>query len=205
MTEERYQKLKKVLAHRREDLTLVLENVEDPHNIAAVLRTCESVGLQDVYIVTTDMPKHKKFGKEIGFRSSSSAAKWLTIHEYTSVEECVKVLREKYKKLYTTALGVDAVSLYETNLTESVALVFGNERFGVSGAMQSMSDGNFIIPQVGIIQSLNVSVACAVTLYEAFRQKMQAGHYNSTSLSPERLAMLENEWGLNSFEQIEER
>ena len=82
------------------------------------------------------------------------------------------------------------------DLSNSIALVFGNERFGVSEDILKFCDGSFIIPQVGIIKSLNISVACAVTLYEAFRQKNTIGHYNESRLAAEQLDLLEKEWGV---------
>ena len=94
-----------------------------------------------------------------------------------------------------THLSTDAVGLHELNLTEPVALVFGNEHSGVSEEIIDMADGNFIIPQVGIIKSLNISVACAVTLYEAYRQKTNARHYDQVKLEEKKLENLRNEWG----------
>ena len=191
MTPERTERLTSVLNKRQPDLTVVLENVFDPHNISAVMRTCDAVGIQDIYILNHKIPPHRKFGE----RSSSSAAKWLTVHQFTDAEECFAALRKNFKKIYTTHLSTDAVGLYELNLTESVALIFGNEKLGVSEEIIAMADGNFIIPQVGIIKSLNISVACAVTLYEAFRQKNNAGHYAEPKLAGEKLNILRDEWG----------
>lgn len=191
MTPERKEKLLRVLHQRQPNLTVVMENVDDPHNISAVMRTCESVGIQDIYVLTTKIHPHKKFGP----RSSSSAAKWLSIHEYVDAKECILALRKHYKRILTTHLSTDAVSLFEIDFTESIALVFGNEHDGVSIEISSMADGNFIIPQMGIIQSLNISVACAVTIYEALRQKMVAGHYHQNAMSGERIEGLMKEWG----------
>ncbi len=191
MTPERTERLESVLNKRQPGLTVVLENVFDPHNISAVMRTCDAVGIQDIYILNHKIAPHRKYGA----RSSSSADKWLTIHEFTDANECFTELRKHFKKIYTTHLSTDAVSLHELNLTETVALVFGNEKFGVSEEIISMADGNFIIPQVGIIKSLNISVACAVTLYEAFRQKNKAGHYNEPQLKGEQLETLRTNWG----------
>lgn len=168
-----------------------MENVHDPHNISAVMRTCESVGIQDIYVLTTKIAKHRKFGA----KSSSSAAKWLTIHQYTDAAACFAALREQYDTILTTHLATDSVGLYEIDFTKRVALVFGNEHDGVSDEIRAMADGNFIIPQVGIIQSLNISVACAVSVYEALRQKQAAGHYNQPSLATERREVLLKEWG----------
>ena len=191
MTPERYERLTTVLNKRQPDLTVVLENVFDPHNISAVMRTCDAVGIQDIYILNTKIPPHKKWGA----KSSSSAAKWLTIQQFTDAAECFAALRQRFKKIYTTHLSSDAVGLHELNLAEPVALVFGNEHSGVSDEIIAMADGNFIIPQVGIIRSLNISVACAVCLYEAFRQKTNAGHYDNAKLEGEKLQQLRNEWG----------
>ena len=191
MTPERSARLTSVLNKRQPDLTIVLENVADPHNISAVMRTCDAVGIQEIYVLNTVIPKHKKWGA----RSSSSAAKWLTIHQFTDAQACVEALRKKFKKIYTTHLSSDAVGLHELNLAEPVALVFGNEHSGVTEEIISLADGNFIIPQVGIIQSLNISVACAVSLYEAFRQKNLAGHYDQPKLGTEQLSGLRSEWG----------
>ena len=192
MTPERYQRLTSVLNKRQPDLTVVLENVFDPHNVSAVMRTCDAVGIQDIFILNNKIPPHKKWG----YRSSSTAAEWLTIHQFTNADECFTELRKRYKKIYATHLSEDATMLHQLNLTESVALVFGNETFGVSEEITKLVDGTFIIPQVGIIKSLNISVACAVTLYEAFRQKQIAGHYEESRLGEEQLKSLKEEWGI---------
>ena len=192
MTEERLQKIESVLNHRQNDITVVLENVFDPHNISAVMRTCDAVGVAELYVLNNRIPRHKKWGR----RSSSSAAKWLTVHQFTDAAECFAALRRKYKKIYTTHLSADATPLHRLELTESVALVFGNEHSGVSEEIIGWADGNFIIPQVGMIRSLNISVACAVTLYEAFRQKQSAGHYDRRKLSDAEAAALKNTWNV---------
>jgi tRNA (guanosine-2'-O-)-methyltransferase len=192
MTPERYNRLTSVLNKRQPDLTVVLENVFDPHNVSAVMRTCDAVGIQDVYILNNRIPPHKKWG----YRSSSTAAEWLTIHQFTNIDECFTELRKRYEKIYATHLGERSATLHQLDLTGSVALVFGNETFGVSEEITKLADGTFIIPQVGIIKSLNITVACAVTLYEAFRQKQIAGHYDGNKLGHEQLNNLKQEWGL---------
>jgi tRNA (guanosine-2'-O-)-methyltransferase len=195
MTPERTHKLIKVLSKRQSNLTVVMENVQDPHNISAVLRTCDAVGIQDVYILTTKIPRHKKFG----YKSSSSALKWLTIHEFDHLEECMNAVRKNFSKILTTHLSSDAVQLYDIDFTESVALVFGNEHDGVTDECRALADGNFIIPQMGIIQSLNISVACAVSIYEAMRQKMVAGQYDQASLPKAQMDELLTQWGVEEL------
>ena len=84
MTPERKAKLESVLSKRQDDITIVLENVFDPHNISAVMRTCDAVGVQELYVLNTKIPRHKKWGA----KSSSSAAKWLTVYQFENAEEC---------------------------------------------------------------------------------------------------------------------
>ncbi len=128
MTPERLRRIQEVLQFRQGNLSVVMENVQDPHNISAVMRTCDAVGIQDIYVLNTKIPRHKKFG----FKSSSSAQKWLSIHQYDSLSECVALIKEKYDKLYCTHLNAEATELYDMDFTQSMALVFGNEHEGVS-------------------------------------------------------------------------
>jgi tRNA (guanosine-2'-O-)-methyltransferase len=127
MTEERVEKINQVLDFRQENLTVILENVFDPHNIAAVMRTADAVGVKEMYIVNTILPTYKQFGK----RSSSGAINWMMIHEFTNLEDCITAVRKKYNKIYSTHLGTDSVTMHELNLTDSVALAFGNEQKGI--------------------------------------------------------------------------
>lgn len=198
MTPERTDRINNVLDKRQPALTIILENVFDPHNISAVMRTADAVGVQDLYILNTRIAAHDKWSA----KSSSSAAKWLSIHQYTDTTRCFAAVRKHFDKIYTTHLSADAVSLHELDLTERVALVFGNEHSGVSEETRNLADGNFIIPQVGIIKSLNISVACAVTLYEAYRQKKNAGHYDSAQLAPENRDMLFDKWRKNERQEF---
>lgn len=193
MTPERRERITTVLNHRQPDLTVVMENVMDPHNIAAVMRTCDSVGIQEIYVLNTMIARHGKFGK----KSSAGARGWLTIHQYDNTVECMKAVKAKYSHIYATHLGEKAVSLYELDMVQPLALVFGNEHAGITEECLKYCDGNFIIPQVGMVKSLNISVACAVTLYEAFRQRENAGNYNGvTKLPQEQYSALADKWGL---------
>jgi len=160
------------------------------------MRTCDAVGIQEIYVLNNRIPRHKKWGRQ----SSSSAAKWLTIHQFSDVGECFDVLRKNYSKIFATHLSSSSVDLYNIDFTQRIALVFGNEHSGVSEEILPLVDGNFIIPQMGIIRSLNISVACAVTLYEAFRQKNNAGHYNQRKLGETESKTLWNEWSLKNRE-----
>ncbi len=189
-TEERKAKLKAVLEKRQPDITVVLENVHDPHNVSAVLRSCDAVGLLEVNLIYYGGQKFPKLGE----KSSASARKWIHLNKYESVDECFSDLRQKNMKIYTTNMSVDSVSLYDLDLTQPVALVFGNEHQGVSREATEKADKNFLIPQVGVIQSLNISVAAAVTLFEAFRQRYAAGFYDKARLSDEMFEKIYRQW-----------
>lgn len=190
LTEKRLSKLTEVVKKRQKDLTVVLENIIDPHNLSACLRSCDSVGIDKVYLVydgTQPFPKLKE-------SSSSSARKWVEVMKFRSIEECYETLRENNFKIYTTKLTDNSKSLYEINFIEPTALVFGNERDGVSDLAVELADGNFLIPQVGMIESLNISVACAVSLYEAFRQRLAAGSYNLPQFDNNEIFQRLNKW-----------
>ncbi|MCL4159484.1 UNVERIFIED_CONTAM: hypothetical protein GTU68_015456 [Idotea baltica] len=177
LTENRQAKFKETISNRQTDLTIVLENVHDPHNIGAVLRSCDAVGINEIYVVnTTEMTQEQvlRFGK-----SASGAIRWVTIHYFENVTECFKVVKEKYKRILATHLGEQSKDLYHLELTEPVALLFGNEHKGLSIEALDQCDGNFTIPQFGMVQSLNISVACAVTLFEVLRQRREKGLYNN--------------------------
>lgn len=191
MRKERTEQLNRVLDLRQPDLTVLLENVYDPHNVSAVMRSCDAVGITEIYVLTTERPE-KKYNW--GFRSSSSALKWMIVHRFTDLDACVKAIRLKYQKMYTTQLGASSKEVYQIDFTQPVALVFGNEHSGCSPAIIAAADGNFLIPQVGMIHSLNISVACAVSIYEAYRQKKAAGHYDTPRLPIEQRRNILWQW-----------
>src|SRR6201986_752004 len=113
MTPEREQTITTVLDKRQDNITIVLENVFDPHNISAVMRTCDAVGVQDIYVLNTRIPRHKKWGA----KSSSSAAQWLSIHQYDDAARCFAALRERVVRVFTTKLGNASDDLYKISPT----------------------------------------------------------------------------------------
>ena len=190
MTPERERKFKEVISRRQPDLTLILENIHDPHNISAILRTCDAVGIVEVYVINTSDLLRKKLGK----KSSASARKWIKVNYFDNVAACVEMLKIKGFAIYATHLSSDAVGLYDLGLTKPVCLAFGNEHAGVSEELLRYATGNFIIPMVGMIPSLNVSVACAVSLYEVYRQRAKGGMYDKPGLSTKNIRELYSEW-----------
>jgi tRNA (guanosine-2'-O-)-methyltransferase len=177
MNQRRLAKIREVARTRQNTLAVILENVHDLHNLGAVMRTADSVGVREIYVVYSDpniTPKKVKLGK----RTSAGTRRWLDVYFYDDLDKCMEDVRKKYDRIFATHLEKNAVSVYELNLSERVALLFGNEKDGVSEAALKKCDGNFIIPQLGMAQSLNISVAAAVTLYEAYRQRKAKGMYD---------------------------
>lgn len=176
MTPERAERIAKTVQSRQLDLCVILENVHDPHNIGAVLRSCDSVGIQEVYLLVTD-PQMDIESIFLSKRASSGARKWLDIYLYTDLEKCISDVRAKYSQILGTKLNDESRSLYDFDLSGSVAIAFGNEHDGLTHEFVTHLDGNIEIPQYGMVQSLNISVACAVTLFEALRQRESKGLY----------------------------
>lgn len=192
MEAKRLERFKAVVGNRQLNLTVILENVHDPHNIGAVMRSCDAVGIGEIYVLYTD-PRIQRDRLELGKRTSAGTRRWIDVHLYNDPGACFQAVRNKYQHIYSTHLSEDAVSLYELELSQSVALLFGNEHEGVSPTALSYSDGNFLIPQAGMVQSLNISVACAISLFEAFRQRRAAQLYEipESEWTPERHSLLQ--------------
>lgn len=188
-SERRKEKIGRVLSRRQPDLTVVMENIHDAHNVSAILRSCDGVGVMQVELVYT-LERFPRIGK----KSSSSANKWLDRRKHAGIAECYSTLRSEGFAIYATRLGAGGALLYDLDLTRKTALVFGNEHRGVSDEAASGADGVFEIPMMGMIQSLNVSVACAVCLYEALRQRRAAGDFDRQKISKHQLASLYDTW-----------
>lgn len=187
---ERAAKLGRALAQRQPTLTVVFENVHDPHNVSAVIRSCDAVGVLEAHGVYHG----KQSFPTLGEKSSASARKWVDVTLHSAIEPCYAHLRQQGFAIYTTHMDSSAVSLYDLDLTKPVALVFGNEHEGVTTDARALADGNFLVPMMGVVQSLNISVACAVSLFEAMRQRMQAGMYDVPQIDANQLSLLEGDW-----------
>ena len=190
-SERRLTKIERVLHWRQPDLTVVMENIHDPHNVSAMLRTCDAAGVMEVQLVYTDT----EF-PDIGKKSSASAKKWVERKRFKSIVECYSNLKKDGFMVYATRIGEESKTPYQLDFKRKAALVFGNEHRGVSDEAANLADGLVQIPMFGMIESLNVSVACAVLLYEAVRQRMDAGKYSSSSLSDPVLSKLVKSWAM---------
>ncbi len=189
VSEKRLQKIKSVILARQFDLTLIIENIHDPHNVSAILRTCDAVGINKVHLVYTI----EKFPK-LGRKSSGSAVKWIEKEKHQDIQTCFKSLHSQGFNIFASTLEEDSISLYDIDFTKKVAIVLGNEHRGVSKEGIEFSDKKFMIPMKGMVQSLNVSVAAAIILYEAFRQRTSKGFYEKTTLNDSEYNLLIEKW-----------
>lgn len=191
MTEKRLNKFRKVTGQRQKYLTVILENIHDAHNVSAVLRTADSVGIDKIYLVY-----NQETFPRISRISSASAKKWIEVVKFKSVKDCYTDLKKDRYNIYSTGMGTGkkSYSLYELDLTKRVALVFGNEHRGLSEEAVNLSDKNFLIPMKGMVQSLNVSVSAAVCLYEALRQREKKGMYEKSRYTKKELETKLNQY-----------
>ncbi len=171
---KRLARIREVVSNRQHDLTVILENVHDVHNISAVMRSCEAVGIKELFVIwTQDDREHVSLGQ----RSSAGSRKWLDVHVFRSVKQCFDFVRQRYSSIQVASLGENSRDMHDLDMTTSLALLFGNEHQGASQEAIDLSDGQFIISQYGMVQSLNISVSCAVTIFEAMRQRKLASKY----------------------------
>jgi tRNA (guanosine-2'-O-)-methyltransferase len=204
LSEERIEKLLRTIGKRQWDVTVILENVHDPHNLGAVLRSCETVGITEVYILYTEQTTNA--ARYIGRNASGGVSKWIKAHFFTDLNACFTAVKSKYDKIYATHLYEDSVSIYEKKLTTSMAFLFGNEHNGISKEALALTDGNIMIPMQGLAESLNVSVACSIMLYEMMRQRLEVGLYDkSFDLNDEKSNALLHSFLQNTQPRIYEK
>jgi tRNA (guanosine-2'-O-)-methyltransferase len=174
---DRKARIDAVVANRTRTLTAVLEAFCDPQNVNAVLRTCEAFGVQEIHVVEGPMKPYDR-NKKI----SQNADKWLDLRRWTSTRECLAHLKAEGFAIYATHLEEGARELGALSFAGKVALVFGNESRGVSDEALAMSDARFAIPMHGFVQSLNVSVAAAISLAKAMeRREAERGRHGDLS------------------------
>jgi len=188
MTPERVARLDAVLARRQPDLTVYAENLHKPKNFSAMVRNCDAAGINEMHVLPreNDLRKH--------WRTSQGAEKWMYIKTHSSAEEACGYLKSQGFFLVAAHLSETAVDYKDIDYTQPIAIVLGTELFGVSETTLSFADQQISIPMMGVSQSLNVSVACAIVLYEAQRQRQAAGMYEHCRLDEKSLARQRFEW-----------
>lgn len=188
MTERRRARIEQVLKYRQKDLTLVLANIHDPHNVSAIYRSCDAFGVASVhlYYTTCAFPALSK-------KTSASARKWVDTVRHDDKASLFAALRASPCQVLATSCTATARPVGEYDFTRPTAIIMGNEHAGVPEELIPHVDGEVYIPMYGMIQSFNVSVAAALMLAEASRQRAAAGMYERLSWTDgeyaERLAL----------------
>lgn len=182
ITPRRLQRMASVLARRQPDISVVLEDVHDPHNVSAVLRSCDATGVYDVHLVY-DLDEPPELSRIV----SAGTLRWLETTHHPDIATCYRDQRALDRRIYATTLSGDALDLYDVDLTSPCALVFGNESRGLSSRAIDEADACVRIPMMGMAESLNISVACAVMLFEAMRQRRLAGHFDDAALEIDQM------------------
>jgi tRNA (guanosine-2'-O-)-methyltransferase len=180
MTPERLERINKMLDHRQPDLTVCMEGVHKSHNLAAVVRTADAIGVSDVHAIW------KSDEMEVRGGSAAGSQNWIDVHNYSKTKDAIDTLKKQGMQVLVTNLSESAVDFREIDYTKPTAIILGQEKFGASDIALEMADQDIMIPMVGMVQSLNVSVACSVVLYEAQRQRQLAGMYNKPSIDENR-------------------
>lgn len=188
MTPERRRRLEGVLIRRQPDLTVLAENLHKPRNLSAVVRTCDAVGIERIHVVPGELNPRRHW------HTSQGAEKWVGLTVHDSVEDACAALRKDGLQLLGAHLSDTAVDYREVDYTRPTALLIGTEAFGVTDQALRFVDREIVIPMVGMSQSLNVSVACAVVLYEALAQRRRAGMYDASRMPAERYRRTRFEW-----------
>ena len=186
----RFERLKAVLDRRMGDLTVLLEHVDKPHNLSAILRSCDAVGVLEAHVVTLA-------GRLPTFNSTAQGSqKWVPLHAHPTSLEAAEALKARGFTLFGTHLSAEALDYRDCDFTGPTAFVLGAEKWGLSDAMAAAVDHSVVIPMRGMVQSLNVSVATATLLFEALRQRQAAGRVPSggEGLAPEHYQRQLFEW-----------
>ena len=189
ITPARLARIRHVLEHRQPDLTLVLANIHDPHNVSAIYRSCDAFGVDTVhlYYTNTEFP-------QLARKSSASARKWVNTVRHKNREALFSALKSQNCQVLATSCTAEAKSIENWDFTRPTAIIMGNEHAGVDAELSELVDGELYIPMYGMIQSFNVSVAAAIILAEACRQRKDAGFYNQPSFSPAELEERVKAW-----------
>ena len=188
-SEKRQEKMDKTLSQKQPTLQLFLENIHDSHNISAIVRSCDAVGILELYY-THHANAHFRTHKTI----TQGAHRWVNRFK---IEDKCQFLKQKQLdgfQVLATHLDEKAVSFREVDYTLPTIMIVGNEKEGVSKELLKIADKTIMIPMQGMVQSLNVSVATALVLYEAQRQRELEGMYETPQLSSEDRAMIKQAW-----------
>lgn len=194
MTPERYAKILRVLSKRQPTLTVLMDEVNKPHNLSAIVRTCDAVGVLQAHAVPPRGGRLVDFDGHTFEATSGSAHKWVPVQKHADAVGAVRDLQGQGFQVLATHLSQRSVDYREVDYTRPTCVLLGAEKWGVGDEAADAADHNIIIPMFGMVQSLNVSVAAATILFEAQRQRLAAGMYGAPQLSDEDLRRWAFEW-----------
>ncbi len=177
MSPERYLRINQMLDKRQPDLTVIMENVHKNHNLSAVVRSADAVGVHEMHAVWLTKKARLSGGTALGSQN------WVKIHNHKSMDDAISTVREQDMQVVVTHLSEHSVDFRDIDYTKPTAILLGQEKYGVTEQALAQADHHVMIPMIGMVQSLNVSVAGAVMFYEAQRQRELAGMYQSPQMS----------------------
>ncbi|MBQ0533661.1 tRNA (guanosine(18)-2'-O)-methyltransferase TrmH [Providencia huaxiensis] len=172
MNERRYRRICQMMAMRQPDLTLCLEEIHKPHNVSAIVRSADAVGIHQIHAIWPDQQV------KLSVSSAAGSNSWVKIISHASTKEAISQIKSQNMQVLATNLSEHAVDFREIDYTLPTCIMMGQEKTGISQQALALADKHIIIPMAGMVQSLNVSVASALILYEAQRQRQQAGMYD---------------------------
>lgn len=171
MNAQRFARIREMLAARQHDLTVCMEQVHKPHNVSAIIRTADAVGVHEVHAI---WPANRM---RTVVSSAAGSNSWVQVKTHRTIAEAVSHLKQQDMQILATHLSPKAVDFREIDYTRPTCVLMGQEKTGITQEALALADREIIIPMVGMVQSLNVSVASALILYEAQRQRQNAGMY----------------------------
>jgi tRNA (guanosine-2'-O-)-methyltransferase len=198
MSPERYARIRDFLSLRQPSLTLCLEQLHKPHNVSAIVRSCDAVGVYEVHAVWDKKPDIRK-------STAMGSENWVYTQEHLCIEDAVSHLKTQKMQVLVTNLSENAVDFRDIDYTLPTAIILGQEKHGATQEAIAAADQDIIIPMVGMVQSLNVSVAAALILYEAQRQRQLAGMYNIQQLTEKACQKMLFEGGFPKLREVCDR
>tara|TARA_B100001094_G_C18195006_1_gene810122 strand:- start:3757 stop:4440 length:684 start_codon:yes stop_codon:yes gene_type:complete len=196
MSPERFERITAMLNNRQVDLTVCLEMVHKSNNLAAIVRTADAVGVHQVHTI---WPQKKM---RISGHTATGSQKWVDIQAHTSTDEAIAQLRTQNMQIVVTHLSDASVDYRSIDYTKPTAILMGQEKHGITEEALEQADHQVIIPMVGMVQSLNVSVATALILYEAQQQRKKAQMYGACQLNEATCQRILFEGGYPIFSEV---
>ncbi len=178
MQNNRYKRVKTVLDKRQTDLTVCLDEVHKHHNLSAIVRSADAVGIHHIHAV---WPKNQR---RLTNNTSGGSKNWVETHLHDNISHAITEIKHRSPQIQilATNLSPTAIDFREVDYTKPTAIIVGQERTGISDEALQLADQHIVIPMEGMVQSLNVSVAAALILFEAQRQRKIANMYQQTDL-----------------------